>query len=61
MVLERLLSSRQITSETGISRATIYRLSRNGEFPQALKIGPRGLRWKESAIRDWIETRDRPE
>ena len=52
--LERLMTSRQITAEMGISRSTIYRLSRAGLFPEPIRIGPRGMRWLESEIKAWL-------
>ena len=47
--LDRLLTSKQLTDETGISRSTIYRLLQNGAFPERIYIGPHGVRWLESA------------
>ena len=55
--LERLLSIKQITAETGISRSTIYRLLRNGTFPTPIRLGKRGMRWLESEIKAWLRKR----
>ena len=55
--LERLITSRQITEETGISRATIYRLLQNGAFPKPIRIGPRATRWLASDIKAWLVER----
>ena len=55
--LERLLTSRQITEETGLHRSTINRLRQNGDFPEPIPTGPRGRRWRESDIRAWLAER----
>ena len=55
--LDRLLTSKQLTDETGISRSTIYRLLQNGAFPEPIYIGPRGVRWLESDIKAWLVER----
>ena len=55
--LDRLLTSKQLTDETGISRSTIYRLLQNGAFPKPIHIGPRGVRWLELDIKAWLVER----
>ena len=55
--LDRLLTCKEITAETGLSRSTIYRLVRDGSFPKPIRIGSRGMRWPESDIRAWLADR----
>ena len=55
--LERLLTSKQIAEETGISRSTIYRLVQNGSFPKPIRVGRRCVRWLESDIKAWLAER----
>ena len=54
---ERLLRRRQVEEMTGLSRSSIYRLMRIQEFPVAVKVGPAAVRWKESDITGWLESR----
>ena len=54
MTLDPLLTIKQITAETGISRSTIYRLLQSGAFPKPISIGQRCIRWQESDIKAWI-------
>ena len=54
---DRLLRRRDVEKITGMSRASIYRLMRKGEFPLPVKVGPSAVRWKESDIATWIESR----
>ena len=54
---DRLLRRREVERITGVSRASIYRLMRNGSFPLPVRVGSTAVRWKESDIADWIESR----
>jgi predicted DNA-binding transcriptional regulator AlpA len=38
-----------------MSEATFDRLVSSGDFPKPLRIGPRMVRWKASAVRKWLE------
>ena len=54
---DRLLRRRQVEEITGIGRSSIYRLMQQGDFPQSVRVGPAAVRWRESAITDWLESR----
>ena len=54
---DRLLRCRQVEEITGLSRSSIYRLMPMGEFPQRVKVGPAAVRWRESDITAWVESR----
>lgn len=56
-MIDRLLRRRQVEEMTGLSRSSIYRLMRTQEFPVAVKVGPAAVRWKESDITSWLESR----
>ena len=34
-------------------------MMRDGSFPEPLKVGVRAVRWRESEIEAWLETRPR--
>ena len=53
----RLLKRRQVEEITGIGRSSIYRLMKSGEFPQRVKVGRNAVRWRESDITAWVESR----
>jgi prophage regulatory protein len=42
---------------TGRSRATLWRMEREGRFPRRQKIGARAVAWHESQVRAWIAKR----
>ena len=56
---DRLLNRAEVQERCGIARTTIYRLMRTGQFPEPLQIGPRAVRWKESEIAEFVESRPR--
>ena len=53
---DRLLRRRDVERITGMSRASIYRLMQDGDFPRPVKIGSTAVRWKQSDIVAWIES-----
>lgn len=54
-----LLTRREVERRTGLSRSTIYRKMREGTFPVPLKISERAVRWRESDIRAYVDSRPR--
>ena len=53
---DRLLRMRDLEQLTALSRATIYRAMRAGDFPQSVRIGG-SARWVLSDILYFIESR----
>lgn len=54
-----LLTRREVERRTGLSRSTIYRKMREGTFPVPLKVSERTVRWRESDIRVYVDSRPR--
>ncbi|GLW39713.1 transcriptional regulator [Pectobacterium carotovorum subsp. carotovorum] len=46
-----------VMKKTGLRKSWIYLLMKQGEFPQAVKIGARSVAWVESEVNDWIAAR----
>ena len=55
----RLLRRTEVERYCQISRSTIYRLMREGLFPEPLRIGPRAVRWSEQELMAWLARRPR--
>jgi prophage regulatory protein len=51
------LRLKQVISVTGLSRMTIWRLERAGEFPRRRQLGARSVAWLQSDVEQWIESR----
>ncbi len=47
----------EVQRRTGYSKAWIYKLISDGEFPKQVKIGPRSIAFIESEIDNWIAQR----
>lgn len=54
---EKFLTPEQWQEITGLSRATMYALNYQGKLVGVVKFGPRLLRFKESEVLQWMETR----
>jgi prophage regulatory protein len=53
----RLLRFPAVRERTGLSRSTIWRLERRGEFPRHHRISPNVVAWIEEDVHRWIEAR----
>jgi prophage regulatory protein len=49
-----LIRLKQVQSQTGIARSTIYKLLALNRFPQPIKITDRAIAWPQKAINDWV-------
>lgn len=53
----KLVRLKRVLEITGLSRTTIWRLERAGEFPKCLRITDKSVAWLESDIQDWIQSK----
>lgn len=53
----RLLRFPAVRERTGLSRSTIWRLERRGEFPRHRRISANAVAWIEQEIVEWITSR----
>lgn len=61
--MTRLLSKRQVAEIVQMHPESIMRLSREGKFPQFIKVGTgagAAVRFLESDIEDWIKQKQLP-
>ena len=54
-----MITRKQVEDRFGLSRSSIYRLMREGRFPEPVRIGVRAVRWSEDEITSWLESRPR--
>ena len=52
-----LLSLDDLQRIVPLSRTTIWRLERQGEFPRRIRIGPNRVAWVETEVEAWISER----
>ncbi len=55
----KLLRIKQVMEATGLSRMTLWRLEKAGDFPIRRRLGSNSAAWLESDIAAWIESRPR--
>ena len=48
---------RTLCRATGVSRSTIWRWVKSGEFPAPIQLGPRAVAWPASEIEGWMAAR----
>jgi len=55
--MSSILRIKDVISKTRLSRSSIYRLAKTGEFPAPVKLSERTSGWLESEINGWIDSR----
>ena len=56
----KILREPEVLEKAGISRSTMLRWVKSGDFPEPVQLGPPGSRakgWVEKDIEDWLENR----
>ena len=54
-----ILRTADVIRRTGLSRTTLWRLERQGDFPERVRLGLNSVGWREEEIARWIDTRPR--
>jgi len=52
-----LLSVAEVCRITSLSRTTVWRMERAGDFPRRRQLSPGRVAWLESEIQQWIAAR----
>jgi len=53
----RLLPPPVVTDRTSLSRTTLWRMVRRGEFPKPIPISPNRVAWSEAEVDAWIASK----
>lgn len=53
----RVIRQKEAIQRTGLSRTTLWRLERAGDFPQRRRIGRQAVGWFANEIDDWLASR----
>lgn len=53
--LDRFMRERDVLDVTSLSRTTLWRIMKSGQFPRPVRISPGRVGWRESAIIAWQE------
>jgi len=55
----KILTTKEVADKTGLSRVTLWRLERAGNFPLRINLSHRRTGWPEQEIDAWLDSRPR--
>ena len=55
--MDRLLRQKEVLEAVGLSRDSVYKLRKAGDFPKPLTLGKAAMRWYESEIVAWLASK----
>ena len=53
----QIVRMKDVVFTTGLSKTTIYRLEKEGNFPKWVSLGARSVGWFKHDIQDFLKTR----
>lgn len=56
-----ILRTAKLQTYVGLSRTTIWRLEKSGQFPKRVRLGQNSVGWLKGDIDTWLESRKRGE
>lgn len=56
---EPMLRRSSVERMTGLSKSTLYRLIKQGNFPPPLRLTRKAVRWRRDEINEWLSHRPR--
>ena len=54
-----LLRRPEVEALTTLSRSSLYKMMREGNFPEPIRVGLRAVRWRACEVKDWVAGRPR--
>lgn len=51
----KLLTVKEVEARTGLTRVTLWRMEREGQFPRRRRVTTRNVRWIDAEVDEWIE------
>ena len=54
---DRIIRAKEVQQITGLSRTTLWRMERKGEFPDRVSLGVGSVGWKLSEVNEWVNNR----
>ena len=55
----KILKPSEVVEKTGLSRVTLWRLEKSGQFPKRVNLTEARVGWEEDEIDEWIKLRPR--
>lgn len=57
--MNKIIRVEQVIELVQLSRTTIWRMERENQFPQRVRLGTKAMGWKEAEIESWLAQRPR--
>lgn len=57
MIQTTLMRMPQVVKTCGLKKSAIYLKIKAGDFPSAVKLGPKSVAWRSDEIEGWIASR----
>jgi predicted DNA-binding transcriptional regulator AlpA len=54
---ERIMRAKEVVEMTGLSRTTLWRMEKTGDFPARVSLGVGSVGWKHSEVSEWLKER----
>ncbi len=51
----RLIRMKEVMHLTGLSRPSVYRLMKDGTFPNSIDLGERSVAWVDDEVHEWVD------
>ncbi len=55
--IDSYMKLKEVMKVTTLGSTTIYRKMKSGDFPLARELGPNCVRWRESEVLAWMNSR----
>jgi prophage regulatory protein len=55
--IDPILSLSEVLKATSLKKTAVYHMIDAGLFPRQVRLGARRVGWRQSAIREWINSR----
>ena len=56
-ILKEIISPRSLPQVTGLSKSTIWRLERAGQFPLSIQLSAGRVGYRRSEVEHWLDSR----
>lgn len=54
---QRIMKPEEVYERLGLSKVTVWRMRKQGEFPPPIRLSGGRVGWPEQVIADWIASR----
>lgn len=55
----RLMTAAEVQQLLGVNRTVLYRLQRDHDFPDPIRLATKSVRWRADEVSTWLDSRER--